>query len=181
MIFEFTDKKGGRGKILPMQAHELDGLFPIYQTAVRTIGELGIDQWQNGYPTREILLADIAKEELFRIEVDGQTAGGFALLLHRDPTYDVIRGAWRTGDHGAYAAVHRVAVDPEFRGRDLPLWLYGFCEKMARERGLSSLRIDTHEGNVVMRRSLEKCGFRHVGEISLPDGSPRVAYEKVFA
>jgi predicted nucleotide-binding protein (sugar kinase/HSP70/actin superfamily) len=32
-----------------------------------------------------------------------------------------------------------------------------------------------------IRRSLEKCGFLHVGEISLPDGSPRVAYEKVFA
>lgn len=181
MIFEFTDKKGGRGKILPARAEDLDALFPIYQTAVRTIGALGIDQWQNGYPTREILLEDIAKGELFRIEIDGRTAGGFALLLHRDPTYDRIRGAWRTGDDGAYAAVHRVTVDPEFRGRDLPAWLYAFCEERAREGGLCSLRIDTHEGNVVMRRSLEKCGFLHVGEISLPDGSPRVAYEKVFA
>ena len=160
---------------------DIAALTALFDEARATIACLGIDQWQNGYPTREILLADIEKGELFRIEVDGRTAGGFALLLHRDPTYDVIRGAWRTGDAGAYAAVHRVAVDPEFRGRDLPARLYGFAENMARERGLSSLRIDTHEGNVVMRRSLEKCGFRHVGEISLPDGSPRVAYEKVFA
>ena len=181
MIFEFEDKKGDRGRILPATAEDLDTLFPIYQTAVRTIGALGIDQWQKGYPTREILLEDVEAEELYRIEIDGRTAGGFALLLRRDPTYDVIRGAWKTGDEGAYAAVHRVAVDPLFRGRDLPLFLYDFAERMAREKGLVSLRIDTHEGNVVMRRSLEKCGFSHVGEITLPDGSPRVAYEKVFA
>lgn len=181
MIFEFEDKKGGRGRILPAHAEDLNTLFPIYQTAVRTIGALGIDQWQNGYPTREILLSDVENGELFRIEIDGQTAGGFALLLHRDPTYDQIEGAWKTGDRGAYAAVHRVTVDPAFRGRDIPRAIYAFAEERARACLLCSLRIDTHEGNVVMRRSLEKCGFLHVGVIHLPDGSPRVAYEKVFA
>ena len=28
MIFEFTDKKGARGKILPARAEDLDTLFP---------------------------------------------------------------------------------------------------------------------------------------------------------
>ena len=86
MIFEFTDKKGGRGRILPMRKEDLDSLFPIYQTAVRTIGELGIDQWQNGYPTREILLADIAKVqdkigEIFEASVSSVASFGMFAVL----------------------------------------------------------------------------------------------------
>ena len=46
--------------------------------------------------------------------------------------------------------------------------------------GKSSLRIDTHEGNVVMRRMLEKQGFMPCGTILLQNGDPRVAYEKVL-
>jgi hypothetical protein len=40
------------------------------------------------------------------------------------------------------------------------------------------LRIATHEGNVVMRRMLEKHGFELCGVIYLENGDPRVAYER---
>jgi RimJ/RimL family protein N-acetyltransferase len=40
------------------------------------------------------------------------------------------------------------------------------------------LRIDTHKGNTVMRKMLEKHGFSHCGTIFLHSGESRVAYEK---
>ena len=49
----------------------------------------------------------------------------------------------------------------------------------ARDLGMDSVRIDTHEGNVVMRRMLEKNGFVHCGTIYLMNGDARVAYEKL--
>ena len=54
------------------------------------------------------------------------------------------------------------------------------AEDTARSLGRTSLRIDTHEGNVVMRRMLEKHGFVHRGVIHLENGDPRVAYEKLL-
>jgi hypothetical protein len=49
----------------------------------------------------------------------------------------------------------------------------------AQMRGKASLRIDTHQGNIVMRRMLEKQGFTYCGVIHLPSGAPRVAYERI--
>ena len=46
--------------------------------------------------------------------------------------------------------------------------------------GKKSLRIDTHEGNVVMRKMLEKHSFVHCGTIYLENGDARVAYEKML-
>jgi RimJ/RimL family protein N-acetyltransferase len=55
-----------------------------------------------------------------------------------------------------------------------------FASDYAKKPGKNSLRIDTHEGNVVMRRMLEKQGFTHCGTIYLANGDKRVAYEKVL-
>ena len=40
------------------------------------------------------------------------------------------------------------------------------------------IRIDTHESNVLMRRTLEKSGFSYCGVIICDEGTPRLAYQK---
>jgi GNAT superfamily N-acetyltransferase len=77
-----------------------------------------------------------------------------------------------------YTAVHRVAVALASRGTGVAGEILRFAEQKAKEHGHASLRIDTHEGNVVMRRMLEKNGFVYCGVIFLQDGAERVAYEK---
>ena len=41
------------------------------------------------------------------------------------------------------------------------------------------LRADTHEANRPMRRCLERAGFVYTGVITVADGTPRRAYERV--
>ena len=54
----------------------------------------------------------------------------------------------------------------------------------ARAGGFVSIRIDTHPGNIPMRRMLEKNGFVHCGSVYLlggPDnGALRVGYERLL-
>jgi RimJ/RimL family protein N-acetyltransferase len=57
--------------------------------------------------------------------------------------------------------------------------ILGHVADRARAMNRRSLRIDTHRGNVVMRRMLEKNGFRFCGVIYLENGDERVAYEKI--
>ena len=48
----------------------------------------------------------------------------------------------------------------------------------AKENGLTAgVKIDTHEGNIAMRKMLEKNGFVHCGVILLESGAERVAYQ----
>lgn len=196
--------------IRPTTPADLEGVMAIIEEARRTIAALGIDQWQKGSPNRTHIETDLALGQSFVVTADVSAAdvspaevsaaetpahgadpcgdvpvATFALLRGGEPTYGVIEGAWLTpGWDGAgnptYIAIHRVAVSVARRGTGVSTAMLNYAEYVAREAGRISLRIDTHHGNVVMRRMLEKHGFIPCGTIHLEDGDPRVAYEKLL-
>lgn len=157
-------------------------LMALFEEARGTIAQLGIDQWQDGYPSPQVVDEDIALERSYAVIIDGQLCGTFVLIEDGEPTYDKIyEGAWQTeAQHQDYVAIHRVAVSVAVRGKGISTSIVSYAEAHARALGRTSLRIDTHKGNVVMRRMLEKHGFRYCGVIYLENGNPRVAYEKII-
>ena len=165
--------------IRPAVREDLPELMALFSEARATIAALGIDQWQNGYPNEEIVSEDIDDQRSYAARKDNALCGSF-VLMEREPLYDRIEdGAWLTGDRtSGYLAIHRVAVAVACRGQGISTAILNFAEEEAKARGLTSLRIDTHKGNVVMRRMLEKHGFSLCGVIHLANGDPRVAYER---
>ena len=160
---------------------DLGAVMPIFEEARKTIAALGIDQWQNGYPSDGVILSDIEKDQSYVCDIDGKICGTFAMLVESEPTYDKIYdGEWLTGDSDDYIAIHRVAIAVSSRGSGLSGKIIGYATEFAKEKGRKSLRIDTHRGNAVMRRMLEKNGFVHCGTIYLENGDERVAYEKII-
>jgi len=160
---------------------QLNDLLSLFAEARGTIAKLGIDQWQDGYPNREVVEADILSGCSHAVTIDHKLVGTFVLLFDGEPTYEVITdGKWLTDGQGSYTAIHRVAVAVASRGKGVSSAILAYAEARAKEKGHVSLRIDTHEGNVVMRRMLEKHGFVHCGTVYLQNGAKRVAYEKLI-
>ena len=173
---------------------DLDAVMPIFDEARETIAALGIDQWQNGYPSREVIENDIRLSQSRVVETDegyictangrlgGKICATFALIFDGEPTYDKIYdGEWMTGNSDSYIAIHRVAISVAMRGRGIAGEIINYATATAFALGKKSLRIDTHRGNVVMRKMLEKQGFSYCGTIYLENGDERVAYEKIIA
>ncbi len=164
----------------PAEARDLDAILAVVAQARRAIAKLGIDQWQDGYPEREVIEADIARGIGYAFEVDGKLTGYLALAPSPEPVYAQIDGAWLTD--GEYLTVHRSCAGDASRGKGLGSAMLAFAEECARERGCASVRADTHRGNIVMRHLLEKRGFAYCGEVRYPvtAGDPmRAAYEKL--
>lgn len=160
---------------------DIISLMPIFEEARRTIAALGIDQWQNGYPSEGVILTDIEKGQSYLCELDGKVCGTFAMIDDGEPTYSKIYdGEWLTGNSDGYIAIHRVAIAVSSRGSGLSGRIIDCAADFARQKGRNSLRIDTHRGNAVMRRMLEKNGFSYCGVIYLANGDERVAYEKII-
>ena len=166
---------------------DVPAVMAIIEEARRTIATLGIDQWQNGSPNEAMILADVKAGQSRVALVNGEVVGTFALIENGEPVYASIEdGTWQTPDRDAagewsYLAIHRVAISVSHRGSGISTAVIRHAEESARTLGRTSLRIDTHEGNVVMRRMLERHGFIRCGTIHLENGDPRVAYEKIVA
>ena len=153
-----------------------------------SIAELGIAQWQSAnYPSRVEVARDVAAGACYLAEdADGTPLGTIALLFDGEPMYDHIDGAWLTDSTSAaprYGTLHRTAVSRSAARRGVMSALFAEAERIARERGVESLRADTHPGNTPMRRLLERLGYTACGIAMLTRDEPepeRVAYEKLL-
>ena len=159
---------------------DVDAIMPIFDIARKTIATLGIDQWQDGYPTTELIHSDVDNGISYVVLNNGTIIGTFVLLFDGEPDYNVIYdGRWKT--NGSYITVHRITVTPSERGGKTTAGIFTYIQELAKQSGMGAIRIDTHRGNLPMRKCLDKNGFVHCGSIYLrADGKHRVAYEKVL-
>ena len=83
----------------------------IYDSARRFMRSRGnAVQWVNGYPSEELLRADVAAGQLYVMEDAGGVYAVFAFIIGDDPTYQVIDGAW-LDDGTPYGTLHRLGSD----------------------------------------------------------------------
>lgn len=149
---------------------DIPEILRIYEAARAFMRRSGnLTQWTGGYPSEEIVRADIARGVSYVLENEaGHLHAVFALIPGDDPTYAHIEGAWR--DPSPYAVIHRAASDGSERGTFRAMLAF------ARAR-YNHLRADTHADNHPMQNCLQKNGFAYCGIIYLASGDPRRAYE----
>ncbi|MDR2121335.1 MAG: GNAT family N-acetyltransferase [Tannerella sp.] len=158
---------------------DLSAMKEIVRQAQASLKARGVDQWQNGYPSDEVILRDIARQQAYVATADGRVIAMATVVFDDEPTYDRITdGRWLST--GAFAVVHRMAVDDRFRQCGVASFIFGQVEAMCRHNGTRSFKVDTHRDNLPMRRFLEKHGFTRCGIIFLHDGNERIAYEKLL-
>ena len=163
-------------------SEHLDRMCEITDQAKSQLRRLSLDQWQKGYPSRQVWLSDIQKGCTYLAVEDGEILGMFAFQTTPDPSYQVIEGRWLTD--GAYASMHRVCVADGCKGKGIAgrMFAYGFL--LAKEAGFLSVKIDTHPENLPMQRALDKAGFKACGRLRLvggcEDGDVRIGFEKIL-
>lgn len=163
-------------RIRPAAQEDLAAIMQVFAQARAAIAALGIDQWQDGYPTQPHVLSDMQNKSAYVLDHMGAVQGYFAMLRDPEPTYArIFDGAWITD--GAYLTVHRVAMSDELRGRGGAAEAMRYVIAQALRTGVPAVRIDTHEGNLRMRKFLEKQGFSACGTIYLESGAARIGYE----
>jgi len=166
-------------KLRLAQTLDLPAMMAIVSQAQAALKAAGIDQWQNGYPTPEILLQDMDRKNAYVLVDQDEIIAMMTVIFNDEPTYDrIYDGAWLTT--GAFAVVHRMAVADKRKQCGIASYLIGEVERICRANHIPSLKMDTHKDNKPMRHLLEKCGLVRCGFILLRDGNPRIAYEKTI-
>lgn len=144
-------------------------LFDYARSFMRSTGNM--NQWTNGYPSREVIEQDVASGNSYVcIDDEEEILATFYFRQGEDPTYTYIEDGHWLNDK-PYGVVHRLAGGGKVKGLGQYCldWCYTQCP---------NIRVDTHADNIVMQSLLRKCGFSYCGIIYLANGDPRVAFQK---
>lgn len=157
---------------------DLPGILRVIEEGRHFIAAQGIDQWQDGYPDATQIENDINSGHSYLYENDGLIVATALFTPEPSPEYLQIDGAWHTDS--PYLTIHRMALADSVRHSGLAFRMLEQAIMIARQSNLLSIRIDTHRGNLAMRRFLGKIGFSECGFVyyCCHDGDPiRVAYD----
>lgn len=149
--------------------NDLDIIMNMISNGRNHIHEYRIDQWVNGYPSKEVIMEDINTDKGYVLLDENEIVGYFAKLDY-DECYDKIEGSWINDSH--YVAIHRTVT--KYFNKGLGSKMFDEIKKK-----YDHIRVDTHEGNISMNKCLLKNKFKYCGIIFLKDGNPRNAYEYI--
>lgn len=151
----------------------IDTILEVIDEARAIMRETGnASQWGNGYPSREVIAADIASGNGFACVLDREIVGYFCFMQGHeiDPNYLVIEGGQWLNDK-PYGVIHRLASGRKAKGIAKASFDFAFSK-------INNIRVDTHHDNIPMQNFLKKTGFIYCGIIYVADGTPRDAFQK---
>lgn len=160
--------------------NDIDTILEIFENGrqiQKATGNAG--QWAEGYPTREMVEADIQKDRSYVCVSDsseeeieeGTVLATSVVDFESDPNYSYIEeGEWLNEE--PYATIHRIATSGLVKGAGKYIFEWGINQ-------CNNIRIDTHKRNKPMLSLIEKYGFTYCGLIYVHDGTERLAFQKV--
>ena len=158
---------------------DLEQLLSIVKSCGQKLIEQGIFQWNEEYPSKEILIEDIELQELWKLEEENKIIGLIVLTEKEDVEYQHVK--WLTkNEHNLY--IHRLAVHPKFQGKGYAQKLMDFAEKYAKENGYYTIRLDTFSQNRRNQQFYEQRNYVKLESIYFPKQSafPFYCYEKIM-
>lgn len=158
---------------------DINNIINIIKQAQAFFKEQGINQWQNNYPNNETISSDISEKNSYVLIKDNNIVATIAVSFDGEKTYEFIyEGEWISNNE--YAVIHRIAVDNTYKGLGLSSQIIKNVEQLCLNKGIYSIKVDTHEENIAMQKLLEKNKFKYCGIIYLGDRSKRMAFEKIL-
>ena len=142
---------------------DLTALMTLVRRVVPLMRSTGNLQWDENYPNEAVFERDIDLRQLWIAEIGPDIAGIAAITMDQEPDYAQV--GWDISEPAM--VVHRLAVDPAFRGAGVASSLMQTAERIAVKRAISVVRVDTNTQNAATQRLFPKLGYQLAGEINL--------------
>ena len=146
---------------------DLDEILCIYRRAVSHMDSLGIFQWDEVYPDKDILRSDIEKGNMYLAVLSGRISS--VVVINRECDADYYNCTWNFPDAN-YAVVHRLCVDPAVQNQGVGTKTMLLVEKMLSGLGFDAVRLDAFSKNPFSLKMYDKLGYQIVGDATWRKG-----------
>ena len=144
---------------------EIDDILTLTRACGQHMRDNGIDQWDEDYPNREVIVQDIQTQTLFAYRERGKVLGIVVLNETQDEEYGEIN--WSTTEEERNIVVHRLAVRPDKQRQGIARRLMDFTEEWARDNQYDAIRLDTFSQNPRNQRFYTNRGYTDLGPVFL--------------
>lgn len=146
---------------------ELPVIFDLFMQAIREMLSNKIYQWDEIYPTMDVLTTDLHNGELYVGKIDGVIAVVFVVNQEYDEEYN--NGKWNdTG--GDFRIVHRLCVHPDYQHRGLARRTMEYIEQTLHKQEITSIRLDAFSENPFALRLYNSLEYKKVGQANWRKG-----------
>ncbi len=158
---------------------EIPDILKLTKACAVAMIEKGIYQWNEHYPSRSAFEKDVREKSLYVQIIDGQIIGTVVISNQMDQEYVPV--SWLS-ENKNNIYIHRLAVLPEHQGKGYAQRLMDFAERYAKEKGYTSVRLDTFSQNRRNQVFYETRGYQRLGDIYFPKQSehPFHCYEMLL-
>jgi ribosomal protein S18 acetylase RimI-like enzyme len=143
---------------------ELSEALKIYHSCVCQHKKSGFNQWDESYPSKEVVERDILKGYLFGAYAEGALVGLIAITKDEPKEYKKVD--WK--ERSSFLIIHRLCVNELFLRKGIANKLMTFAEKLAKNQNYLSIRLDTFSLNKGAVFFYEKIGYSKVGYVNFP-------------
>lgn len=113
-------------------SNNLDEIMLLIKTAILTMENNHIHQWDEIYSTKEDFAEDVRQNNLYIGVSEGKIAVVFALNKQCDEAYQ--NGHWQYPDR-EFCVVHRLCVNPHFQHKGAAKQTMQFIEENVKRKG----------------------------------------------
>lgn len=158
---------------------DLKQLYSITKSCAKHMIKNGIYQWNEVYPSKEVLQKDIELQQIWKLEENETIVGIIVLTEIEDKEYLNVKWLSESSNN---LYIHRLAVHPNFQGKGYAQKLMDFTENYAINNNYNSIRLDTFSQNKGNQKFYEKRNYIKLESIYFPNQSkhPFYCYEKVL-
>jgi ribosomal protein S18 acetylase RimI-like enzyme len=139
---------------------DLEIIYWLFDEALIYQQKRGFPVW-NGYD-KEVIKTDIEQRLQFKVLISMDILCVFSICLN-DPVI------WREKNQGDAVYLHRIVVNPNFKGQKQFEKVLTWAKKYARDKNLKYIRMDTWAENDNIIQYYKSFGFQFIEDFTNPD------------
>ena len=149
------------------KSKDINNIVEIIKDSIIDMESNGIYQWDDIYPNKEVIIEDINNSNLY-VYIDENIIKGVVTLNEvQDNEYKSIEWKYNIGK---ILIVHRLCVNPKYKGNGIATTLMKYAEKVAKDNEYNSIRLDAFAQNKGACKLYEKNGYKKRGSVFFRKG-----------
>lgn len=160
------------GEVRNTETNDLAQIFELFEHSISYQELNGFPVWKNY--DKNAIVRDIEERNQYKILVDSTMAIVFS-VRYADKII------WRNLDDGNSIYLHRIVVNPAFKGQRLFGSILDWAIEHSRQKSLNSIRMDTWAANPKIINYYKGFGFTFVENFTTPDSEELPVHNRNLA